>query len=240
MEKRLFQLYLNEIQKKENNAWKHVFCTPLRIWLKFALVIVSLIVTFVCTGLYNVSIPIQIWNRIYSGGIILGTVASLLLCIFLHLDIEKYEIQISDKTIKDYWNYCYDIRNWFKRILPCDSSCENDVSLNIKSVQDRIDKYYKTLKRIQKQCNERIDKWVQVLAIPFILAIVSAIVEKNEDTVNAISTVFSVLIIFIFLACVVWVIWSMIKMFRKRRLEQIKCFSEDLQGAIDCIKYSPK
>lgn len=69
------------------------------------------------------------------------------------------------------------------------------------------------------------------------MAIITSVLEKNNQTVMAITEIFTILLILAILIGVIWVINSASKLFKKQKLEQMKSFSEDLQGALDCIKY---
>ncbi len=48
----------------------------------------------------------------------------------------------------------------------------------------------------------------------------------------------AIFVIFITLVEIVWSIYSVVKVIKKQKLEQMKYFSEDLQGALDCVKYA--
>ena len=67
----------------------------------------------------------------------------------------------------------------------------------------------------------------------------TSVLDKSEATVNAISEIIAILLVFVALFGVVWTIYSVVRVFKRQKLEQMKRFSEDLQGALDCQKYAP-
>ena len=85
---------------------------------------------------------------------------------------------------------------------------------------------------------ESVSTFIILLAVPFVLAIITSVLDKSEATVNAISEIFAILLVFVALFGVVWTIYSVVRVFKRQKLEQMKRFSEDLQGALDCQKYA--
>ena len=76
------------------------------------------------------------------------------------------------------------------------------------------------------------------MAIPFVLAVITAILDKNDSIAIAISEIIAIILVFFVFLGGAWIIYSVIRLFKKQKYEQMKRFSEDLQGALDCIKYS--
>ena len=76
------------------------------------------------------------------------------------------------------------------------------------------------------------------MAIPFVLAIITSVLEKSDQTGIVRTEIFTLLLVLAILIGIIGVINSVSKLFKKQKVEQMKYFSEDLQGALDCIKYS--
>lgn len=237
MEKKLFNLYLKYIEGSCPSVWKRLgkIPTKLKVYL------------FCIIGFYLASITPLFFGKYFSGVWSLVatvfTIVSTVLCIIsevlLFFGIEKYEIDASEQSMKEYWEYCYGVRQWFqKNFLSVKRKKEKDISDEISEVKRRIDIYLKNQSEINDKRNGRIDKLVQALAIPFILAIITSVLEKNEQPINAISEIITIIIILAIIVGGIWVINSFYKLFKKQEIEQMKCFSEDLQGALDCVTYA--
>lgn len=237
MERRLFNLYLKYIEQNCPSIRKQFKKMPRNIKCYIAGMGISYVfaIIFLCI---SKSLN-ELWYSITSVGSILLFISCAIFGILLDLSTGKYEIEVSDKTIKEYWSYCFGVRTWFLNEFISEELSEEDLNDNIIEVKNRIDMYLlEQSQKIEKR-NSRIDTWVQALAIPFVLAIITSVLDKSNDTVNAISEIFSILLAFIALFGIIWAIYSVGRAFKRQKFEQMKRFSEDLQGAMDCQKYAP-
>lgn len=177
MEKRLFNLYLKYIEES---------CPP--VWERLAKIPKKLIAYLGCMiGFYLISIiflPVAkclngTWSFVFSGLSIVFVILSIIFGCFLFTETEKYEIDVSDNAMKDYWDYCYIIRNWFQKAFLSDKE-KNDERINVEilEIKKRVDLYLQNQSETIDKRDARIDKWIQALAIPFILAIITSVIEK--------------------------------------------------------------
>ena len=180
----------------------------------------------------------MIWSLIISAAYILFLILCVVFGLLLFFSTEKYEIAISDKSMNDYWQYCFGIRKWFISNFVVGHPSSTDVDNDISEVKKRVDSYLLEQSHIVEHRNARIDKWVQALAIPFILAIITSILDKRETIILAVSEILAILLVFATLFGIVWTIISVLKVIKRKKFEQMKRFSEDLQGALDCQKYA--
>lgn len=236
MEKRLFNLYLKYIKEFCPTVWERLGKIPSklkrRLWCMVIFYVAS-IVTLTIAKYLN-----EIWSLLIAGASIIFVILCIVFGVLLFVGTEKYEIDISDESMKDYWDYCFGVRKWFQKEFLFSNRKDINVDNDLQEVKKRLDNYLETQNIAIDKKNERIDKWIQALAIPFVLAVITSVLEKNEKTVEAMSEIFSILLILAIIIGVVWVINSIVKLLKKQKLEQMKYFSEDLQGAIDCYKYS--
>ena len=236
MEKRLFYLYLKYVEKNHKPIWKHLGKISTRLKWLLGLMIVFYVAA-ICM-LVSIKYLNDSWSLVAAGLSVAFVGLCILFGVLLFWKTEKYEIDISDQTMKDYWDYCKSIREWFQRDFLVSEQKKHNIDANLLEVKKRVDDYVSKKEQGADKKNERIDKWVQALAIPFVLAIITSVLEKNEQTVNAISEILTILMVLSVIIGVIWVISSISRLFKKQKLEQMRCFSEDLQGAIDYKKYS--
>lgn len=234
MEKRLFNLYLKHIKDTYGSTKKNTKLPKKLIALLFT-IIGTFVAAIVCLAIMKG----QTGNflTIFAIASVLLVVVSLVLCFVLFSATEKHEIETSEKTMKEYWEYCYSTREWFKKTFVAEKTSKENIDKNIQEVKDRLDSYLDAQLESANKRNDRIDKWIQALAIPFILALITGVLEYNSDMIEAVSTIFSIVVIFAYIISGIWIVWNIKKLFTKHRMEQLKYFSEDLQGALDCVKY---
>lgn len=234
MEKHLFNLYLKHIKDTYSSAKKITKLPKKLIALLF-----TTIGIFVAAIVCLVIMPTQTGNlqTVFAIASILLVSISLILCFILFSANEKYEIETSEQTMKEYWQYCYDIREWFEKTFVEEKTSKENIDKNIQEVKDRLDSYLDAQLESANKRNDRIDKWIQALAIPFVLALITGVLEYNNDMIEAVSTIFSIVVIFAYIISGILIAWNSKKLFTKHRVEQLKYFSEDLQGALDCVKY---
>jgi predicted PurR-regulated permease PerM len=236
MEKRLFNLYLKYIEECCPSVWKMFTQIPSKLKKYMCRMIMCYLGSVI--GLLVLDLLNECWSKID----IVIIIVFLSLCVFfevrLFIATEKYEIEISDKTMQEYWNYCYEIRRWFSKDFVTLKQTGDEIDENLKEVKKRIDIYLENQAKKNEHINTRIDKWVQALAIPFVLAVITASLDKNDTITIAISEIFAIILVFFAFFGGAWIIYSIVRLFKKQKYEQMKSFSEDLQGALDCVKYS--
>lgn len=237
MEKHLFNLYLKHI-KDTYGSTKKITKLPKKLIVLLFAIMCTFVAAIVCLAIMKG----QAGNllTIFAIASVLLIVISLVLCFVLFSATEKHEIQTSAQTMKEYWEYCYSIRDWFEKTFVVEKASKENIDENIQEVKARLDSYLDTQLESANKRNDRIDKWIQALAIPFVLALITGVLEYNSDMIEAVSTIFSIVVIFAYIIGGIWIVWNIKKLFNKHKIEQLKYFSEDLQGALDSVKYYNK
>ena len=98
---------------------------------------------------------------------------------------ENYRIKVSDKSIEKHKEYCSNIANWLKTI---DIETDAHIQLAYRRVTERISK----INNEKEKSVTRVEKWVQVLAVPILICIISEIIKSDVDISVAIANSFIV------------------------------------------------
>lgn len=140
---------------------------------------------------------------------------------------EHYEINNSEKYLKNYKEYCGDIYNWLQNMS---ISISKDSIIEIKR---RIDNKLEKMEKTKEKNINTIERIIQVIIIPFVLAMFAALI-KNESDANVIVT-YGVYFIFFPIALLVTLfgLFEVFSMINKNEFNKLKNFSDDLQGILD-------
>ncbi len=158
-----------------------------------------------------------------------------LLCIFimsifsflLYWSVDNYQIKKSEKVIERYKTICSELEEWLKTL---GIETNEDIQLLYNRLTERISKQKET----QEKSNNRVEKWIQILAIPLLLCIISEIIKSDVDISVAITNVFVAILIGALVFLVLYVC-QIIKWFPiKRKIVQMQYFADDLRAILDC------
>lgn len=150
------------------------------------------------------------------------------MCIWLYFYTENFQIKNIDNRLFIYQEYCSEIKLWLIKIGIIATK------ENITKLLSRLEKEIEKEEKQRMITRERIEKWIQILIIPILLAVFSAIIREQTD----LTTLFAYAIAFLialgsfalaFLNCC-----NIFDFFKKRKLEQLKSLYNDLQGVLDC------
>ena len=242
MVKRLLNLYIKHMEEMDKKLWKRITSLPRKIIVQMLIALSCITLTILSSALTNVDVNIsndpELWSIICTIVYVLSAIIAVLFCAISQISIGKYEIEISTKTIDEYWTYCYTTKNWIVDLLGLKDTSEMSVVKEIGAIKDRVDAYRKELIDDAEKRANRMDKWVQALAVPFVLAIITAVIDKNDDIGKAVAVILAIVIIGIVLFGIVWLNNNFKSLLRKQKDEQLKLLSEDLQGIIDSDHYS--
>ena len=242
MVKRLLNLYIKHMEEMDKKLWKRITSLPRKIIVQMLIALSCITLTILSSALTNVDVKIsndpELWSIICTIVYVLSAIIAVLFCAISQISIGKYEIEISTKTIDEYWTYCYTTKNWIVDLLGLKDTSEMSVVKEIGAIKDRVDAYRKELIDDAEKRANRMDKWVQALAVPFVLAIITAVIDKNDDIGKAVAVILAIVIIGIVLFGIVWLSNNFKSLLRKQKDEQLKLLSEDLQGIIDSEHYS--
>jgi hypothetical protein len=88
---------------------------------------------------------------------------------------------------------------------------------------------------LKRQQNDKIDKWMQTLVIPLILAIITAFISDQTDIKNVIAYAFALLATLGLIYAFIWIARSVIGMLNYNKREDIQCCIDDLQSVLDVV-----
>lgn len=242
MEKRLLNLYLKHIKDTDKKVFKKITSLPVRIKIQLVAILFFLTLTVVSVilsqSVFKCIVDMDLWKTVWTLIYLGSVVLSVVMCAISNVSVNKYEIDISDGSMKEYWDFCTSTKEWMINELIPECDDEEAILSEIKQLKERIDNYRNEMIAMTEKREERIDKWIQALAVPFVLAIITAVIDKNDNLGTAISIVFSIALIGAMIFSVVWLSNNFRGLLRKQKTEQLKFFSDDLQGILDCHRYS--
>lgn len=214
MEEIMLKMYL-KFQKDNNKPqWKNLLKVPVAIWLMLALAVLCLAVS---AGLFFSN---EMWISFC-----LMFVATIL-SIALNIWIDRYSIDHSQKELDNYRTYLEKLSSW---LVQNEFSSMQSVKLLFERVKNKLHE----LQIEQKERNSRADRWIQLLVIPVVLAIITASIKSETDIVNMFAYSIAVIVLFMALYCIFNLFRGLIWFPKKRIIEQLGCFSNDLQSILD-------
>ncbi len=221
METYLFYAYLKFAKQNRQSFWPKLLSRPIGVIIFFSLTLLSC----VCGAIFS----------------ILGWSVAALICIvceivfgsiFYHRS-EKYQIEFCAQEYGKYKNYCMKLYEWLKQF---DKESNDD----IQKLYDRIQAKIIRLKAEEECEKSRGDRWLQTLIIPTIIAIITAIIAKQESIGTMFAYTFAIVTLFAVIYGAGAIIKSISFFPQKRSIEQMECFASDLLGVLDTIKNSTK
>lgn len=216
METILFENYQKYQKEYRGNLFRAIFKLPVpAIALLLTLVLVTVL------GIVTIFVNTIKFIAPYTVAI------ETTLCIIVYFYTDRFRIKNSDKRLTKYAEYCSDVATWLKG---------TGFVFNEKNVEQLIIRVSAKLDKAEKDREKRkdaVEKWVQILLIPVLLAVFSQAIQQQEDI--AVLIAFAVLILSIVGLCGVSFIslYNILEFFRKRKIEQLRSFVEDLQGVLD-------
>lgn len=150
----------------------------------------------------------------------------LICCVVLYLYTESYQVKASDENLEDYRTYCNDIYKWLQ-------SCSFSTREEIQEIRTRLLTHIEKAETDRKYKKESMDKWLQVLVIPVILAILSAFMNQQTDFVQVMNYASASILIFLVVYGEIWGVRRVRYFFSQYKLQQVQWFADDLQGVLD-------
>lgn len=213
----LFDSYREYQKLNKDSIIKAIFKLPIVVKLLFAGLGICL--------LYNFA---AIFINPMRKGYIFCLIIEIALCLGLYIYTENFQVKNSSLRFSVYQTYCSDIKNWLEQtgIVVTKE--------NLTELINRIDKDIEILDTKRSRKRERIEKWMQILIIPILLAIFSSIIKEQTDLSILLSYAMSLLFGFGSLSLAFIGCYNAFDFFEKRKLEQLRSLSSDLQGVLDC------
>lgn len=216
MYKILFDNYRKYQKKNQDNFFKAFWKLP-----KPAIIIFIVIISTIIYAILSIFVKhLQQW---YVWCLLL----EILACVTLYFYTEYYQIKTSSMRLQVYKKYCRKINIWLKTT----GLIVNKKNLN--EIIDRINRDILTMEEKRNKRRDRIEKWIQILIIPILLAVFSELIREQTNLSVLISYALVLLISVGSLSLAFLCCYNIIDFFQKRKLEQLKSFSNDLQGIID-------
>lgn len=216
MEDILFDGYRKYLKDTQDNVFKAFFNMP----LGGKILLVAIILCVVASIFFLVFTKWVIVSLILLG-------VDIVLCIASYFFVESYQIKTSDIRVVDYKKYCSKIKEWLE---------SNDIEVTkstLTELENRVLKVWESKENARKKGIERVEKWIQALLIPLLLAVFAEIIDGQTDVSTLISSML-ILIIAIGVVCATVInCYNLVSFFQKRKLEQMRKFANDLQGVID-------
>lgn len=216
MDEILFDGYRKYQKELKGNIIKTILRLPVCAIIIVALAFTSMVMSFVfqfvesCQWLSPIFFLIEI-----------------ITCILSHFYIENFRIRTSDKRLVTYYEYCHSLYTWIKSTGIAASE------QNIQIIMDRIEKRIVLLEGKRKHAQDTIWHIVNILIIPLLLAIFSSWMKDQTSLPELIAASLSIVFFVGSIGLLVYLLYNIFSIFQKHRIEQLRCFFEDLQGIID-------
>lgn len=216
MENYILYSYLKWHKDNKKSTIKEVLKLPIVAKILLLILVLSLVIGSIMAFMNNeyTWIPILI---------------ETITCIISYFYTERFQIKNSMDNYEKYKKYCLDLYGWL-----------NTFSIRTKDdifeIKKRIELNYQQMQSDIEKKRQRIDKWMQILIIPIVLAIVNNLIDKQTD-INKLLEYITSLVFLVAVAYVsIYSIITIINIFTQQRIKQFQNLADDLQGVID-IKF---
>ena len=216
METILFENYQKYQKEHRDNLFRALFKLPLIAIIMLITLLVSTVLGIISTFVKEISI-------IFPYTILVEAV----LCVVIYFYTDHFRIENSGTRLTKYANYCGQIASWLKSTGFVFN--QTNVEQLIKRLSAKLDKIEN--ERLKRK--EDIEKWIQILIIPVLLAVFSQSIQKQENVAVLLSFAVVVLTFVGLIGISILSINNIIEFFRKRKIEQLRGFVDDLQGVLD-------
>ena len=221
METYLFYAYLKYAKENKQSFWPKLLSRPVSVIIFFSLTLLSC----VCGAIF----ALLRWSLVAAICVVLEIVfGSIFYCCS-----EKYRIEFCAEEYDKYKTYCVNLYGWLKKF-------EKQNKDDIQELHNRIQAKITRLKTEEEREKSRGDRWMQTLIIPTIIAIITAIIAKQESIETMFAYTFTIVTLFAVIYGAITMIKSISLFPQKRRIEQMECFASDLQGVLDSMKNNIK
>lgn len=215
MAERMLYYYLDYQKDHNTNIWKKLIKLPWHILICTIMLFVAIAANFVLWFFPTLKI-VQ-----YTCGAL-----TFIICIIMYVITERFQISTSKISMSKYQTHCTELRKWLN-----ENNIKTDDEINL--LRKRLIEHIDEKKAERKEQNDRVDKWTQTLAIPVLLAIITAVIDKEISIQDSIFFTLGLVLIFTTCCCIAWFMKIMIQFPDKRKIEQMKYFAEDLQCLLD-------
>lgn len=215
MEHKYLYNYL-EYQKNHNkNKWKKLMRIP---WHITALILVSF-VSLIATFILYLCMSNNTW-------VLVLEMIAIITAVIAYIIAEQYSIKHSKTALEDYANSRKELNEWLKSVH-LDSKEKKELLLS------RLNEYIAERESKEKVVAERSDKWLQVLFIPVVLSIITAVISHQNNTDVIVASTLFILMLFGMFYGGIALLRTIYNLPSKREIAQLKSFADDIQSTLD-------
>lgn len=214
----LYYSYLNYQESKKQSIKDRLFQWSVSIYVLFVLVLISLLL-----GLFFL-----VKNSL--AGMIISLVCEFVFCEICNYEIDSFRIKNFSTELKLYWEECKIFKNW----LRTNGVWELD---SIREIMYQVEEQIKSLKLGRETADERLEKWIQTIAVPIILIFITEIINKGGFNYESIALTTNILLLFFILVFFTREIRNMQWFSQKREINRLISFSMDLQGVLNLEQF---
>lgn len=182
------------------------------------------VITFICLVASLIFLFVD-WSSIW---FYIFTSLEVIMAFILYSVQERREIKYSRERYNDFIKTTRDLFDW---ISTFDIETKEDIELIKNRLIDDLNKR----DELQRQRSEKIDKWMQTLVIPLILAIITSFISNKTDIETLMGYVFALLAFVGLIYAIVWVFRSIHGIWDNRKRDNIEYLIDDLQSIIDVV-----
>ena len=213
----LFDSYRKHQKEIKNNIVKAIFKLPV--------VAKVLFIGFGICLVYNI---LAVFFPFFRNNFFVCLLFEIVIGGCLYFYTESFQVKYSDLRLSLYQKYCEDMTVWLEQIGFIVTK-ENITEIVLR-LEKEIDKEEE--QRLSRR--DRIEKWIQILIIPILLAVFSAVIKEQTNLTMLLTYAITLLIAFASIILAFLNCYNIIDFLKKRKLEQMKSFASDLQGVLDC------
>lgn len=217
MEFYIFNSYLKYQKENSPSLFRKMKKTPKYLWILLGLAVICAISGMIFSFIENLS-----WLfLVFAPAEIVFTFMAFVLQ-------ERWEIKHSDREMEKFKTSSIEFYNWLSNLS---IKSREDIELLLERLNDYRDGQ---IEKREKQ-NNKIDKWMQTLIIPLILAIITALISNQADIESVLTFIFFMLAIVAMIYGLIWLVRSVVGILQTQRRNQLDYFITDLQGVLDVV-----
>ena len=217
MEFYIFNSYLKYQKENSPSFFRTMKKTPKYLWILLGLAVICAISGMIFSFIENLS-----WLfLVFAPAEIVFTFMAFVLQ-------ERWEIKHSDREMEEFKTSSIELYNWLSNLS---ITSQEDIELLLERLNDYRDGQ---IEKREKQ-NNKIDKWMQTLIIPLILAIITALISNQADIESVLIFIFFMLAIVAMIYGLIWLVRSVVGILQTQRRNKLDYFITDLQGVLDVV-----
>lgn len=140
--------------------------------------------------------------------------------------VDHTQIEHASHNMKQYRQNCMALQEWLKT-----EGFQNTATLS--QLHTRLQRRLEILLCESKESKDRLDKWMQTLCIPVILAIIKTYTERTPNLTDATTFVGALLLLFVVVSIFAEFVRQLNRMYQLRDIKQLQHFIDELQTILD-------